>query len=252
MLKTEKIGGAYCVSNAMGGGMKNRELSAAEVREKHGEVVTYDLGKPQPYEVFSTGPEDIQRDYLKTCYWTHGAGLTDIQNMLGVTSNKVYALFQEYAIPRRKSGAARSAEDRAKWDAFLRGVRRIKDVIPKETADALDKLAIDICNEPTEKEEKQKPLFDEDRGPQLFDADLSGDANFLKEREENKPFAFEKECLIVGTMLHISKIYDASLRQILTRSLGAWISDNSDALVADVERVRKAILRRELNTNGRW
>lgn len=136
----EKINSVYAVENKIGGGMKNIEMTAAEVREKHGEVITYDLGKPQPYEVFSTWPEDVQREYLKKIYWTHGAGYKDIADMLGITFQRVAALFDDYSLPRRPPHTRNTPEQKAAWKAFLMGKTLVKDTLSEETAKKLKEM----------------------------------------------------------------------------------------------------------------
>lgn len=136
----DKINAVYAVENTIGGGMKNCEMTAAEVREKHGEVITYDLGKPQPYEVFSTWPEDIQREYLKKIYWTHGAGYKDIADMLGIPFQRVAALFNDYSLPRRPPHTRKTPEQKAAWKAFLMGKTLVKDTLSEETAQKLKEL----------------------------------------------------------------------------------------------------------------
>lgn len=136
----EKINSVYAVENKIGGGMKNREMTAAEVREKHGTVTTYDLGKPQPYEIFETWPEDVRREYLKKLYWTHGASYGNIADMLGVTFQRVADMFNKFTLPRRPAHAHQSESDKAKWKAFLNGKTLVKDTIPEETAKKLKEM----------------------------------------------------------------------------------------------------------------
>lgn len=153
-----KINAVYAVENTIGGGMKNIDLTEAEVREKHGEIVTYDLGKPQPYEIFSTWPDDVQREYLKKLYWTHGASYKDIGNMLGIRFNRVADLFNDFSLPRRPPHTRNTPEQKAAWKAFLMGKTLVKDTLPEETA---QKLAEMVKEEtpvliPAPKDEKQK------------------------------------------------------------------------------------------------
>lgn len=138
--KTTKINGVYCVSNAIGGGMKNAERTKKERDALCGECVSYDLGKPQPWEIVSTWPEDIRREYLKKLYWDYGGSWREISDLLGTTYDRIQDLFNEYSIPRRPRGP-KSAADKANWSAFLSGKRKVKDIIPQETVEQLKDLA---------------------------------------------------------------------------------------------------------------
>lgn len=151
--KTTKINGVYCVSNAIGGGMKNAERTKKECDALCGECVSYDLGKPQPWEIVSTWPEDIRREYLKKLYWDYGGSWREIADLLGTTYDRIHDLFNEYSIPRRPRGP-KSAADKANWSAFLSGKRKVKDIIPKETVEQLKTLVDELAVEDPREETK--------------------------------------------------------------------------------------------------
>lgn len=153
----EKINSVYAVENKIGGGMKNIEKSKKEVNALHGEVSVYELNKPQPYEVFSSWPEDIQKEYLKKLYWTHGASFDKIGHLFGFSNVGVRKWFVKMGIPTRGTGGSiRDKEENAKkWDAFLRGGTCIKDMIPEGTKQQLEKMASGICEEDSPSAEKQ-------------------------------------------------------------------------------------------------
>lgn len=136
----EKINSVYAVENKIGGGMKNIERSKKEVNALHGEVSVFELNKPQPYEVFSSWPDDIQKEYLKKLYWTHGASYGNIADMLGVTFQRVADMFNKFTLPRRPAHTHQSESDKAKWKAFLNGKTLVKDTIPDETAKKLKEM----------------------------------------------------------------------------------------------------------------
>ena len=160
----DKINVVYAVENTIGGGMKNREMTAAEVREKHGEIVTYDLGKPQPYEIFSTWPEDVQREYLKKLYWTHGAGYKGISDMLGINFRRVADLFNDFSLPRRPPHTRNTPEQKAAWKAFLMGKTLVKDTLPEETALKLAEMVKEEKPVLVPLKEENKDTISEDKG----------------------------------------------------------------------------------------
>lgn len=153
----EKINSVYVVENKIGGGMKNIEKSKKEVNTLHGEVSVYELNKPQPYEVFSSWPEDIQKEYLKKLYWTHGASYGKIGLLFGFSDMWARSWFKKMGIPTRgKGGSVHDRNERAKkWDAFLRGGTCIKDMIPEGTKRQLEEMASGICEEDSPRAEKQ-------------------------------------------------------------------------------------------------
>ena len=161
----EKINSVYVVENKIGGGMKKADLSQAEIKSLHGEVVTYDLGKPTTYEIFENWPEDVRREYLKKLYWSHGGSYKEIAEMLGTTFQHVAHLFNEYSLPRRNAHAHKSPELKKAWKAFLMGKTLVKDTLPVETAQKLVEMV---------KEEKPVllPLEEE----KTVTADKEGDA----------------------------------------------------------------------------
>lgn len=153
----KKINSVYAVENKIGGGMKNIEKSKKEVNALHGEVSVYELNKPQPYEVFSSWPEDIQKENLKKLYWTHGASFAKIGLLFGFSDMWARNWFKKWAIPTRGSGG--SVHDRneqaKKWDAFLRGGTCIKDMIPEGTKQQLEEMARGICKKDSSSAGKQ-------------------------------------------------------------------------------------------------
>ena len=153
----EKINSVYAVENKIGGGMKNIERSKKEVNALHGEVSVFELNKPQPYEVFNSWPEDIQKEYLKKLYWTHGASFEKIGHLFGFSNVWVRNWFIKMGIPTRGTGVSNRDKDEnaKKWDAFLRGGTCIKDMIPEGTKQQLEKMASGICEEDSHAEEKQ-------------------------------------------------------------------------------------------------
>lgn len=138
----EKINSVYAVENKIGGGMKNIERSKKEVNALHGEVSVFELNKPQPYEVFSSWPEDIQKEYLKKLYWTHGGTLKKIGGLFGFSHMWTKEKFDSLGIPTMSHAEAnRAVLDRAKkWDAFIRGKTLLKDMVSADTFKALVEL----------------------------------------------------------------------------------------------------------------
>lgn len=62
----EKINGIYAVDNITKSGLR-QDYTAKEAKRKNGPCITYDVStfdKPTPYEIFTTWPDDIKRDYL--------------------------------------------------------------------------------------------------------------------------------------------------------------------------------------------
>lgn len=138
----EKINSVYAVENKIGGGMKNIERSKKEVNALHGEVSVFELNKPQPYEVFSSWPEDIQKEYLKKLYWTHGGTLKKIGGLFGFSHMWTKDKFDSLGIPTMSHAEAnRTMLDRVKkWDAFIRGKTLLKDMVSADTFKALAEL----------------------------------------------------------------------------------------------------------------
>ncbi len=155
----EKINSVYAVENKIGGGMKNIERSKKEVNALHGEVSVFELNKPQPYEVFSSWPEDIQKEYLKKLYWTHGGTLKKIGGLFGFSHMWTKEKFDSLGIPTMSHAEAnRAVLDRAKkWDAFIRGKTLLKDMVSADTFKALAELKENL--DETEETQNETPAL---------------------------------------------------------------------------------------------
>ena len=236
-MTTQKINGVYCVSDALGGGMKNVSRPRAEAQSMNGEVSVFELNKPQPYEVFSSWPEDVQKEYLKKLYWTHGASFKKIGNLFGFSDVGVRHWFTKMGIPTREPGGSfrDKAENAKKWDAFLRGGKLIKDIIPEETKQQLKEMTSITCKEPPKQEEKQVVLSNlEKELPVLFPAPPTTltDINLTH------------ISTIANAMYHIAHISDESLRNALAAELACWIwTDDAEHLKEDMKNIRRRILR---------
>lgn len=205
----EKINSVYVVENKIGGGMKNIEKSKNEINTLHGEVSVFELNKPQPYEVFSSWPEDIQKEYLKKLYWTHGASYGNIADMLGVTFQRVADMFNKFTLPRRPAHAHQSESDKAKWKAFLNGKTLVKDMIPEETKQQLEKMTSGICEEDSHAEEKQvSSVSTTTTMPSPHIVEIRGKMMALLEKMPNEDFAE----LAYGIQSHdLGRLFDGIL-----------------------------------------
>ena len=158
----EKINGVYAINNAIQNGGRPAELTRKQIEEKHGEVATYNLNKPMPYEIYSSMPEDLQKEYLTKLYWTHGGTHEKIGKLFGFSGSLVRLWFVDKKIPTLSKGeAGRLKYERAKkWAAFLHGGTLVKELIPEETKRQLEDMTSDTCkNAPSEVREKV-PLED--------------------------------------------------------------------------------------------
>lgn len=207
----EKINSVYVVENKIGGGMKNIEKSKKEVNTLHGEVSVYELNKPQSYEVFSSWPEDIQKEYLKKLYWTHGGTLKKIGGLFGFSHMWTKDKFDSLGIPTMSHAEAnRAVLDRVKkWDAFLRGGTCIKDMIPEETKQQLEKMASGICGEDSHAEEKQvSPVSTTTTMPSPHIVEIRKKMMALLEKMPNEDFAE----LAYGIQSHdLGRLFDGIL-----------------------------------------
>lgn len=164
----EKINGVYAVENKLGGKNGVRfptdNLSAKEKRALNGKCVTYDIStfnKPTTWETLRSWPDDIQRDYLKKCYWTHGGTTHDIAEMLGTYQVQLHRTMVELGVPMRKKGGKGCAERHAAWKAFLTGGQTLKDAIPEETK----KQMLDMVTEREPVKEPPKEVIVEKKEP---------------------------------------------------------------------------------------
>ena len=247
-MTTQKINGVYCVSNVLGGGMKNVSRTRAESQSMNGEVSVFELNKPQPYEVFSSWPDDIQKEYLKKLYWTHGGTLKKIGGLFGFSHMWAKDKFDSLGIPTMSQNEAnRDGRDRAKkWDAFIRGKTLLKDMVSADTFKALAELKENLA----ETEETQNET------PALTPAQTEEIAQKLETFKNEKPVLMPAppETLtdinlihistISNAMYHIAHISDESLRSALAAELACWIwTNDAEHLKEDMKNIRRRILR---------
>lgn len=92
MLKKRLAGQARyrkCGSKSKKCPMSTDYMTPKQWREKCGEVMTYKLRRPMPWNEFKSMPTHIQKEYLTDLIENYSATASDIGRMLGVTSHTV-------------------------------------------------------------------------------------------------------------------------------------------------------------------
>lgn len=151
-----KSGGVYQVDNKISGRgagvrMPSDSMSRKERDALNGDCMTYRTGVPVAYEEFSAWPEDVQKEYMKKIYWTHGGTARSIGNMLGVSDFTVCQILKKLGVPARKPG---EHPQRGQFEAWLLNGRKttLKELIPEGTRAELKAIA-----EPPKPEPKPEP-----------------------------------------------------------------------------------------------
>lgn len=153
-----KAGAVYQVDNKISGRgagvrMPSDGMSRKERLEMNGDCMTYRTGVPVTYEEFSAWPEDVQKEYMKKIYWTHGGTARSIGNMFGVSDFTVCQILKKLGVPARKPG---EHPQRGQFEAWLLNGRKttLKEIIPEKQMAELKAIA-----EPPKQEHKpeQKP-----------------------------------------------------------------------------------------------
>lgn len=97
-------------------------LTAAQWRRMNGPVVSVNLNVPITYDEFKALPDHLRREYVLSLL-SHGAGVSDMAEMFGVSRNTMSTLIAtkipgvaKTLKPGRKSKQARKA-----WSEFLSG-----------------------------------------------------------------------------------------------------------------------------------
>lgn len=140
-----KAGAVYQVDNKLSGRgagvrMPSDSMSRKERAAMNGDCMTYRTGVPVAYEEFSAWPEDVQKEYMKKIYWTHGGTARSIGNMLGVSDFTVCQILKKLGVPARKPG---EHPQRGQFEAWLRGENKtaLKELIPEKQMAELKAIA---------------------------------------------------------------------------------------------------------------
>lgn len=140
-----KAGAVYQVDNKLSGRgagvrMPSDSMSRKERAAMNGDCMTYRTGVPVAYEEFSAWPEDVQKEYMKKIYWTHGGTSRSIGNMLGVSDFTVCQILKKLGVPARKPG---EHPHRGQFEAWLRGENKtaLKELIPEQQMAELKAIA---------------------------------------------------------------------------------------------------------------
>lgn len=164
----EKINSVYAVENKIRGGAVPSDYTAAQAKRKNGPIITYDVStfdKPTTWEIFSTWPDDIKRNYLKKLYLDYCGTCREIGDMFGVSAWTVSDTLRRLDIPVHKPGHYRVPAEKRRWKAFLRGdsgSTTLAEIVPAETAEKLHQI---VKEEKTETKEEPKTEVHKDEEP---------------------------------------------------------------------------------------
>lgn len=93
-------------------------MTQAQWKKRNGAVMEYRIDRPLKYEEFKRLPTDLRRKYIETLRSEHGASLTGIAEMLGVSTTTVYNRITRDLGITFGCGVP-TAEERSKWSAFV-------------------------------------------------------------------------------------------------------------------------------------
>ena len=91
-------------------------LTAEEIKNLNGTVVTYRLGKPMNWETFTAMPADLQEEYIKKLIDRYGVTHTRLAGMFGVDKETLTHKLQELKV--RNTPKRMTADQIATWRAF--------------------------------------------------------------------------------------------------------------------------------------
>lgn len=95
-------------------------LTQAQWKKRCGPTMIYRMDEPISYEEFKGYPKDIQKQYIEQLRDHHGASLTSIQKMLGISKGTAYNVITKDLGLVFRSGS-QSAGGRRKWAEFIGG-----------------------------------------------------------------------------------------------------------------------------------
>jgi hypothetical protein len=93
-------------------------LTAAQLKKLNGKEVRYMLHRPISWAVFTSYPEDIQKEYLRTLEEDLRPSNTDLARMFGVDVSAVSKVRKKLGFNRAKQGSP-TKEHQDRWNAWL-------------------------------------------------------------------------------------------------------------------------------------
>lgn len=122
-------------------------LTDKQIREKHGETLTYNLRKPMTWAELKALPLHAQEEYLLGLKNKFNVTATDIGLMLGVVTSTVlkYIKDQNMQIDFPRSRRM-SDDDRIIWNKFLnKSDEAIKETLTDDSPDNQEKEEVSVC-----------------------------------------------------------------------------------------------------------
>ena len=94
-------------------------LTKAQLKSLHGEVKTYQLGKPMDWATFRAMPEDLQKQYIERLIEKYNVTNARLAVMLGTNGPSLSQRLLRIGIRRRKGPASyMTPEQVAAWEQF--------------------------------------------------------------------------------------------------------------------------------------
>ena len=100
--------GGKCVN------MPHDHMTKKEMQKMNSEIREYNLGKPMGWELFKSGPLDLQAEYLQRCY-QRGGTLSSIAKMFGVAPSTVCFWCKRNGIKSGATGRRIPLAEFLKW-----------------------------------------------------------------------------------------------------------------------------------------
>lgn len=145
--------------------LPHERLTAKQLRERNGEMQTYNLNKPMNWKLYKEMPDDLKKEYLIGLKLKHGARAMDVAEMFGVgrsaTSREITRLgIREYAEKPIKNMTP-------KWVAFINGTEKPQESVEPEAV-SLPSEEINATQEPISAVKQAKELLSVNNGQICF------------------------------------------------------------------------------------
>ena len=94
-------------------------LTAAQLKKRNGEVMSFNLNAPMEWREFKSMPADLQAEYIAGMHKRFGVNATNLAEMFGVTGETVRFFCREGLGIQFHRGNFMSKEQRDRWEDFL-------------------------------------------------------------------------------------------------------------------------------------
>lgn len=145
-------------------GLPSDYLTAKQLKERNGPIMSYALNVPMDWETFKSMPLDLQQKYLDGLHSRFNVGKTTISRDLFNMSDATLGVYAKRLGLKMRAASRLNASDRELWENWINGVYPEPAKEPEETVEEPEEEIVEEevepepVEEPTVANEEPKPV----------------------------------------------------------------------------------------------